>query len=90
MKFRITATSCWGNIGEMIRLYPFLKDRVKTKQITKTVETLNGFYTNTREECFIEIATLEELIELGKTCGEEIIIQTDDEPEIEIYDDYRE
>nr|DAG57151.1 MAG TPA: hypothetical protein [Caudoviricetes sp.] len=90
MKFRITATLCGGEKGRMIERYPFLKDKVKTEQLTTTEETLYGSFTSTHEECFIEIATLEELIKLGKMCGKEIIILTDDEPEIEIYDAYRE
>ena len=90
MKFRIPATSCWGKDGRMIELYPFLKDKVKMKQLTTTEKTLYGSFTYTREEYFIEIATLEELIELANMSVGEIIILTDDEPEIEIYDCYRE
>lgn len=89
MKFRITATSCSDDVN-MLKNYPFLKDRIKIEQTTQLETTRFGIVTYTYKKCFIEIATLEELIELGKTCGEEIIIQTDDEPEIEIYDGYRE
>ena len=87
MEFRISAASCWGKDGRMIERYPFLKDKVRTEQLTKTEGTQYGSFTYTREECFIEIATLEELIELSKMCGTEIIISDN---ELEIYDDYRE
>lgn len=89
MKFRITATSCSDDVN-MLKYYPFLKDRIKIEQTTKSKTTCFGSVTYTYKKCFIEIATLEELIELSKMCGQEIIILTDDEPEIEIYDAYRE
>lgn len=88
MKFRITATSCWGEaIDKMIEHYPFLKDRIKIEQTTKSETTYFGSVTYTYEKCFIEIATLEELMELNKMCGTEIII---DGNELEIYNCYRE
>lgn len=89
MKFRITATSS-NNITKMLKRYPFLKDKVKIEQVTQTVNTMWGFVTNTYEKCFIEIATLEEFMELIEMLDNEIIILTDNEPTIEIYDDYRE
>lgn len=86
MKFRITATSCSNDVN-MLKYYPFLKDRIKIEQTTQLETTRFGIVTYTYEKCFIEIATLEELIELSKMCGTEIIIADN---ELEIYDGYRE
>mgnify|MGYP007098812710 CR=1 FL=1 len=86
MKFRITATSCSDDVA-MLKYYPFLKDRIKIEQTTQSEKTYFGIVTYTYEKCFIEIATLEELIELSKMCGTEIIIADN---ELEIYDGYRE
>lgn len=86
MKFRITATSCSDDVN-MLKYYPFLKDRIKIEQTTQLETTCFGSVTYTYEKCFIEIANLEELMELNKICGTEIII---DGNELEIYDGYRE
>lgn len=86
MKFRIKATSCSDDVN-MLKYYPFLKDRIKTEQTTQSETTRFGSVTYTYKKCFIEIATLEELMELSKMCGTEIIIADN---ELEIYDDYRE
>lgn len=86
MKFRITATSCSDDVN-MLKYYPFLKDRIKIEQTTKSEKTYFGSVTYTYKKCFIEIATLEELMELNKMCGTEIIIADN---ELEIYDGYRE
>ena len=60
---------------------------IKIEQTTASETTCFGSVTYTYEKCFIEIVTLEELIELSKMCGTEIII---DGNELEIYDGYRE
>lgn len=39
---------------------------------------------------YIEINTIEEIIKLSKETGRELIINTDEEPYIEIYDCFRE
>nr|DAI26782.1 MAG TPA: hypothetical protein [Caudoviricetes sp.] len=86
MKFRITATSCTNDVN-MLEYYPFLKDRIKIEQTTESETTCFGSVTYTYEKCFIEIATLDELIELSNMCGTEIIIDANG---LEIYDGYRE
>lgn len=60
--------------------------RFSNKQPCKNAYKENGFW-------YIDIETLEELLNLSKGIDEELIVSSEganDEPYIEIYDDYRE
>ena len=90
MKFRIMATSCGGG-DDLLTTFPFLKDRVKKEQVMVSFISFGGRVEYIPDEkCFIEIATLEELMKLIKMCDNDIILLNDDVPTIEIYDSFRE
>ena len=75
MKFRINSTSCWYN-------------NISDQQESKLKE-----YKINREDDFlyIEINTLEELVQLSKTLEEPVILFTNNKDLVlEIYDDWRE
>ena len=86
MKFRVIASSSWS-VYYLRKTYPFLKDRAKIRR-KKMTRPDGSSYIDKR--CYIEIATLEELMDFIKACGRNIVILTGEENEIEIYDDYRE
>lgn len=75
MKFRINSSSCW-----------FID--ITNEQINK----LKDYKLNRKEDfLYVEINTLEELIQLSKTLDEPIILFTDNNNlELEIYDSWRE
>lgn len=86
MKFRVITTSSW-NVYYLRKTYPFLRIRQKYDGKKKTRPDGSSYID---KRCYIEIATLEELMDFIKACGHNIVILTGEENEIEIYDDYRE
>ena len=86
MKFRVITTSNW-NVYYLRKTYPFLKDKTKIRRKKKTRPDGSSYID---KRCYIEIATLEELVDFIKACGHNIVVSTGEENEIEIYDDYRE
>lgn len=75
MKFKINSSSCWFT-------------DITSEQINK----LKDYKLNRKKDfLYIEINTLEELIQLSKTLDEPIILFTDNNNlELEIYDSWRE
>ncbi len=80
MKFYITRTS---------RSWPERKER---PPLPSGLVFEPGPCTHAHGNWVIELATLEELLELGRSQDEELIVRVknDGAPLIEIYDDYRE
>lgn len=103
MKFEIMATRCYGEAEEIIERYPILKqygfEVVEEREIrTKTVKITdeNGRpmhqkvpYEYVDKKAYIQINSLEEILDLRKDVDEYIIIYNDSNT-IEIYDGYRE
>lgn len=80
MKFRIFATSIWGFYGREI------------DNLLKAHKNLKDFdleYDEKSDKTYININTLEELINLSKKIKVDIIFDGDGKI-LEIYDDYRE
>lgn len=80
MKFRIFATSVWGFYGREI------------DNLVKAHKNLKYFdleYDEKSNKTYININTLEELINLSKKIKIDIILDGDGKS-LEIYDDYRE
>lgn len=84
MKFKITSTKR-ENAFDID--YPFLKEKV-------TCEHNPLFDNDAFDDYYIELKSLEDLVEIANKCSERgadgLIINADEPPEIEIYDYWRE
>ena len=84
MKFRITSTKR-ENAFDID--YPFLKEKV-------TCEHNPLFDNDAFDDYYLELENLEDLVAITRKCREHgaggLIIIADEQPEIEIYDDWRE
>lgn len=86
MKFGITSTKR-DNAFDID--YPFLKEK-----ITSVHNPLFDKYNDAFDDYYIELEDLEDLVAITRKCREHgaggLIIIADEQPEIEIYDDWRE
>ena len=100
MKFHLSSTLYDKYCDKLLEVYPCLTDfgfgvdekhypkitRVKDER-GKPITQQNGFAT--KREPFVEINTLEELLELIRLVDNEVIVNNDPAT-IEVYDGYRE
>lgn len=103
MKFEIMATYCHREVEEIVEKYPILKQygfevveerKVCTRNVKITDEngrpmTQKVPYEYVDKKAYIQINSLEEILDLRKDVDEDIIIYNDSNT-IEIYDGYRE
>lgn len=101
MKFRISATSIWKDEDvKLIEEYPCLKEfgytvepKNKTHKTAILDENGNLIYQDTPyvdKTPYIHINNIEELMNLMRLTGHEIVVDNEYENSIEIYDGYRE
>lgn len=98
MKFKICTVDIWNDPEKIKAEYPCVNDYgFVSEKLAKTRRYHQrdlGIYTEETyviEQPYVEIDSLERLLEFCKTVDQPLIISLDgDVPEIEIYDDYRE
>lgn len=106
MKFRITTTCNSLDVDKMLKDYPVLRRfgfsikevsfQVKTWTRDENGKSIRQMEERSRLAAFIFLDSLEQLTELMKAVGEEIVVSPADtdrygvEYELEIYDGYRE
>ena len=99
MKFRITSTN-WWKPDEIIKWHPYLKNfgyevvTIRESKSTRIRDEKGEFisqidYRETKVP-YIQIDSVERLLELHEQSTHELVIGIEKEPFIEIYDGYRE
>ena len=92
MEFKLQSVRYWEDVPKILETYPTLNS------MNIRIEKYLDYYKEERERLFITLDSIEELMDLKKSLGKEIILYGDKdemesesyEPTLQIYDDWRE